>query len=55
MTVYNYKPRSKLEKQGYVLSIKTNTNIEETVRVAEEIESRIFGNTRKTKYEVIIQ
>jgi len=53
MTTYGNKPLYNFEKQAPVLQIETNTDISETVKIGEEIESTIFGNNSETKYDVV--
>lgn len=52
MTSYGNKPHYN-SKQAPVLQIVANTNIPETVKIAEEIESKIFRNNSETQYEVV--
>ncbi len=42
----------KLDRIPY-LSLKTNTNIQETVDLAKSIQKEVFGNTDSTIYKVI--
>ena len=53
MTTYGNKPQYNAVKHAPVLQIETNTNISETTRIGEEIQSSIFGNNSETKYDVV--
>ena len=53
MTTYGNKPLYNSVKQAPVLQIETNTDIQQTTKIGEEIQSRIFGNNSETKYDVV--
>ena len=53
MTTYGNKPHYHSVKEAPVLQIETNSDIAETVKIGEEIETRIFGNHSETKYDVV--
>jgi len=53
MTTYGNKPHYNSVKHAPVLKIETNTNISETARIGEEIQSSIFRNNSETKYDVV--
>jgi hypothetical protein len=53
MTTYGNKPLYDTVKQAPVLQIETNTDIQETVKIGEEIQNSIFGNNSETNYDVV--
>jgi len=53
MTTYGNSPLYNTAKHAPVLQIETNTDISETVKIGEEIQSLIFGNNSETKYDVV--
>ncbi|MEI7487069.1 MAG: hypothetical protein WCJ72_06600 [Chryseobacterium sp.] len=49
----NYSYREEINDEIPYLCIKTKTNIEETIILAKQIQTEIFGNNENTKYEIV--
>lgn len=52
MTTYGNKPQYN-SPQAPVLKIRTNSNLEESVAIGQEIQRDVFGNGEHTVYEVV--
>ena len=49
----NFKIEEEINKNVPYLKINTNTSLDETFRLAREIQHNIFGNSDDTKYDIV--
>lgn len=52
-TKNNYAFTEEMNRDIPCLTIKMNTNIDQTVHVARHIQNQIFGNNENTTYEIV--
>ncbi|MCY0967517.1 hypothetical protein [Chryseobacterium wangxinyae] len=52
-SINNFTIKEETNKNVPYLKIKTNTSIEETFRLAKEIQQNIFENNDDTKYDIV--
>lgn len=53
MTTYNNQPNYKSSEPAPVLRIETNSNLDQTATIGQNIMAQVFGNSEQTTYEVV--